>query len=242
MIVLEGEIFPGDADRFDQLSRDVELAGVLLKSPGGSLLDGIDIGRRIRELGYSTGVAPNTACASACALAWLGGKYRFMDPSALVGFHAAYSTKNGVIEESAVGNALVGAYLRDIGLDLDAIIFATQAAPEEISWLTPRAAQLYGIQTTILTTDGRELEVGSEVPLRLPNGFRWIVIESANSSDMLRLQSKADQVVRTQNGYYASVIGPFEKAVAEQLILQVEGLPNDAYLSSGNGFVSIVRQ
>ena len=34
-------------------------------------------------------IADNTLCASACALAWPGGKERFMGKNACIGFHAA---------------------------------------------------------------------------------------------------------------------------------------------------------
>jgi hypothetical protein len=96
LIVVRGEILPGDADRFVAIVDSVSVGAVLLESPGGNLFDGLVIGRAIRESGLTTGVAPDTACASACALAWLGGTTRYMDPSALVGFHAAYVVENGL--------------------------------------------------------------------------------------------------------------------------------------------------
>lgn len=102
MIVIQGEIVPGDADRFLEIVRSVELGAVLLESPGGSLLDGLVIGRAVRAGGFSTGVAPETACASACALVWLAGTTRYMDPTALVGFHAAYVEENGRLSSISI--------------------------------------------------------------------------------------------------------------------------------------------
>lgn len=237
LVVLEGEIVRGDADRFWETVKGIDLGAVLLKSPGGNLVEGLAIGRAIRASGFTTGVAPGTACASACALAWLGGETRYMDPTALVGFHAAYVEENGRVLESGVGNALVGAYLNELGLGFDAIIFVSSAAPNEINWLNAAKARQAGIDVVLLEADGSETTIEQETALQLPSGFRWIVLESGTSPEMLKTAEFADQIVRTQNGYFASIIGPYEKAVAENLKSTITFIPSDAYLSSGNGFL-----
>jgi len=237
LVVLEGEIVQGDADRFLETVRAIDLGAVLLKSPGGNLVEGLLIGRAIRASGFTTGVAPGTACASACALAWLGGETRYMDPTALVGFHAAYVEENGRVSESGVGNALVGAYLNELGLGFDAVVFVSSAAPNEMNWLNAAKAQQAGIDVVLLEADGSETTIEQQTALKLPSGFRWIVLESGTSPEMLKTAELADQVVRTKNGYFASVIGPYEKSVAEKLKLTMKFIPSDAYLSSGNGFL-----
>jgi HNH endonuclease len=85
-------------------------------------------------------------CASACALAWLGGSPRFMGRAAHIGFHAAYIEREGQASESGVGNALVGSYLTQIGLSEAAVVYITQAAPTEITLLTLRDAEKIGIK------------------------------------------------------------------------------------------------
>ncbi|GAA6188967.1 hypothetical protein [Litorivita sp. NS0012-18] len=237
LVVLEGKIVQGDSDRFLETVRATEIGAVLLKSPGGNLVEGLVIGRAIRASGFSTGVAPGTACASACALAWLGGETRYMDPTALVGFHAAYITKNGRISESGVGNALVGAYLSELGLGFDAVVFVSSAAPNEMNWLNAAKAQQAGINVVMLEADGSETPIGKEIALKLPSGFRWIVLESSTSPETLKTAEYSDQIVRTQNGYFASVIGPYEQSVAKKMMLTMSFIPGDAYLSSGNGFL-----
>lgn len=237
LVVLEGEIVQGDANRFWETVRSIDLGAVILNSPGGNLVEGLVIGRTIRASGFTTGVAPGTACASACALAWLGGETRYMDPTALVGFHAAYIEENGRVSESGVGNALVGAYLNELGLGFDAVVFVSSAAPDEINWLNAAKAQQAGIDVVLLEADGSETTLEQETALKLPSGFRWIVLESGTSPEMLRTAELADQVVRTKNGYFASVIGPYEKSVAEKLKSTIPIIPSDAYLSSGNGFL-----
>ena len=237
LIVFRGEIVQGDADRFRDIVRTVNIGAVLFESPGGNLLEGLQIGRAIREANFTTGVAPENACASACALAWLGGTTRYMAPTALVGFHSAYVEENGRVSQSGVGNALIGAYLNELGFGFEAVVFASTAAPNEMNWLNIAKAQQVGIEVVLLETDGSEARTEPGEQLRLPSGFRWIVLESSTSPSLLRTASLADQVVRTQNGYFASVIGPYERSVAENLLLTKAYIPSDAYLSSGNGFL-----
>jgi hypothetical protein len=113
------------------------------RPPGGSAVAGIQIGESIRLKGFTTVVAGNARCASACAIAWLGGTPRLMSAEARVGFHAAYSSETG--QETGVGNALVGAYLNKIGLSYSAVIFITQAAPNSMTWLSIADAGKRGI-------------------------------------------------------------------------------------------------
>ena len=120
-------------------------ATISLRSDGGSVVAGIQIGENIRLKGFTTVVAGDPRCASACAIAWLGGTPRLMSAEARVGFgfHAAYDNKTG--EETGVGNALVGAYLNKIGLPYSAVIYITQAAPNSMTWLSIADAEKQGI-------------------------------------------------------------------------------------------------
>jgi hypothetical protein len=69
-----------------------------------------------------------------------------MGRTALVGFHAAYTEKEGLPSESGVGNALVGSYLTQIGLSEIAVVYITQAAPTQMTLLTLRDAKQIGIE------------------------------------------------------------------------------------------------
>jgi hypothetical protein len=56
----------------------------------------------------------------------------------------------GKAAESGVGNALVGAYLNQIGMPETAIVYVTSAPPEGIDWLTPEKAGRVGIVFELL--------------------------------------------------------------------------------------------
>jgi len=123
----------------------VERAIVLLDSGGGSVLDGIYIGRNIRDRGFFTAVPEKTLCASSCALVWLAGAQRFAEESSFIGFHAAYILRDGKYIETGAGNALIGSYLNQLGLSDRAILFVTSAPPEGIERLSKQKAAAVGI-------------------------------------------------------------------------------------------------
>lgn len=145
VVTVVGELAPEDGRRFRLAIRDVEAGIVLFDSDGGAVLAGIEIGEAIRLRNMWTAVPPGSACASACALAWLGGARRLKSEAALVGFHAAWIDEGGGARESGAANALVGKYLADLGLSRRAIFFATMSAPDEMAWLTPEVARDVGI-------------------------------------------------------------------------------------------------
>ncbi len=95
-------------------------------------------------------VPDNASCASACAIAWLGGTTRYMAAKARIGFHAAFYKNTG--QEAGVGNALIGSYLSQIGLPDRAVIYVTQASPKSMTWLTMSDAQERGIEVSIFAS------------------------------------------------------------------------------------------
>lgn len=143
-VVVKGPLVTADVERFRTAVSGVTSGTVLMQSEGGSLYAGIEIGKTIRMRGLATWVSSHEGpCMSACAFAWVAGTPRMIDATAKIGFHAAYIWENGKPVMTGSGNALVGAYLRDIGLSDAAIFYATQARPESMKWLTKEdAAQI----------------------------------------------------------------------------------------------------
>lgn len=148
LITVEGEFVRSDYERFRQKTAGITNGVVGFQSPGGDVIAAIRIGRLIRLENFSTLVPDKMTCASACALAWLGGANRFMGTKALIGFHAAYNADSG--QETGVGNALVGAYLNQIGLPDKAVVYITSAAPRSMTWLTLADARQVGIDVSPL--------------------------------------------------------------------------------------------
>jgi hypothetical protein len=150
VIMIHGNLEMGDERDFIQVALSADRAIVLFNSNGGNLHAGIEIGKAIKLKQFYTGVAKDTYCASACAFAWLAGTKRFMEPTARVGFHAVYTIENGQPKTSGYGNALLGAYLNQLGLGTEAITYISNAAPENMQWLNADDASQYGINVELV--------------------------------------------------------------------------------------------
>jgi hypothetical protein len=146
-ILVRGRLEKGDQDRFSAEIGPYPKGIVILESDGGNMLAGLAIGETIRMRGFVTFVDSRSRCASACAIAWLGGAKRFMGIGAQIGFHAASDPSTG--QESGMGNALVGAYLTRIGLPVSAVLYITQASPDSMTWLSLSAAKSKGIDVSL---------------------------------------------------------------------------------------------
>jgi hypothetical protein len=152
IVTVTGPFELSDIESFKNKTALLSNAIVSFSSSGGNLVAGIEIGTSIRLRNFSTLVPNGARCASACALAWLGGTKRLMGPSAQVGFHSA-SVPPGASGPPAgdIGNALMGAYLNRIGLPDRAVIYITKAAPEAITWLSLADAAQQGIDVALFT-------------------------------------------------------------------------------------------
>lgn len=148
VIGVVGELLPDDGRIFADVAARFRRGGVVFHSPGGAVIAGLQIGQVIRLRRFATFSADDMLCASACAVAWLAGRPRMMQPASHIGFHAAYDGKTR--EQSGVGNALVGAYLNRLGLSDAAVVYVTRTRPDDIAWLTPADARELGLAVTVL--------------------------------------------------------------------------------------------
>jgi hypothetical protein len=155
VITITGTLGADDIAAFRQVLAGVQRGAVLLDSPGGRMAAGLAIGNMVRLRGLATGVARGGECMSACALIWLAGVSRFLHEDGRVGFHAAFRTESGALRESGSGNALVGAYLTNLGYSLDLILEVTKASPYEMNILTPAMAARIGLRVEWLSDDDR---------------------------------------------------------------------------------------
>src|SRR5262245_11541596 len=78
VVVIEGSLAAFEEDQFCAKTAALSSAFVAFSSDGGSLVAGLRIGEAIRRKRFSTIVPDGRRCASACALAWLGGVERFI--------------------------------------------------------------------------------------------------------------------------------------------------------------------
>ena len=193
-IIIKGEIDRATENSFRSLALETESAIVVLDSPGGLIRSAMEIGRIVRIKGFSTAVL-SSRCVSACALIWLAGSTRLTLPDSRVGFHAAYiESEDGKKIPTAVGNALVGAYLNSLGLG-DAIVeYVSTASPETIKWLSKAQADSMGLPVRILDNKSR-----ARANFNLAVQNRWGGNPSIAEVVRLYRESAADGFAGAQN-------------------------------------------
>lgn len=150
---LTGQISPGDAKRFADFIKGLPNFGgkVFLNSPGGSVTDGLEIGRAIRAEGWTTRVAKDKICLSACPYILAGGAKREVSLMGHVGVHQHYFGKNTVlpaflaVEDIQRGQGEVMGYLVEMGISPLLMMPALVTPPDEIYILTRAELLEYGV-------------------------------------------------------------------------------------------------
>jgi hypothetical protein len=136
-----------------------------LHSPGGSLVGGMSLGRVIRKNELRTFVGqfdPNLKylgskpgyCYSACATAFLGGKFRYWTNGSIYGVHRFFwnAHSNSDADLAQIVSAAVVEYIRSMGVDTKLFALASQAGASEV--ITPSHEMLLELN---VVNDGRTL-------------------------------------------------------------------------------------
>lgn len=182
VLVIEGAIEPGASDRLRAyLGNGHEGYRLSLNSPGGSLIEGMLLGEIIREHEFHTEVGsivvrrdPSTGydmpeempgfCASACALAFLGGVKRDEGSATRLGFHQ-FSLATGAalpllagpaniaavraetMAEAQVLSGIVAAYMAKMGADARLFAATSLTRADDLLVLTKEQAIEYDVVT-----------------------------------------------------------------------------------------------
>ncbi len=156
VLTLTGAIEQGDAVRFGQeLNGFGTIEAIRLMSPGGSVLDALDIGRRLREEGLATEMSADGICLSACPYILAAGTERRVHSSASVGVHQHYFGESTVlpaftaVEDIQRGQGEVMRYLDEMGVDPLIMQHALVTPPDEIYILTPSELETYRLATEL---------------------------------------------------------------------------------------------
>lgn len=174
-IGINGPMEKGLTARFLKKAEGFEGRKVLLNSPGGDLMEGINLGRVLRKMGYLTSVGrllnldkdivqqdigPGD-CLSACAIAFLGGGERDPGSATRLGFHqfheggAAYrgyflsptDVRAEGLGHAQIVSGIVVNYMVEMGVDARLFTQSATAGPNEVVRLTLEQARDYGVVT-----------------------------------------------------------------------------------------------
>lgn len=87
ILSLSGRIEAGDARRLERILARNAVLEARLHSPGGVMIEGLEMGKMLRAGGVATRVMSGRECASACFLTFLGGALRVVERTGRLGVH-----------------------------------------------------------------------------------------------------------------------------------------------------------
>jgi len=229
LVAVDGELKLDDIETFRMRAEALPLAKttVEFRSKGGSLLAGIRIGALIRMKKFTTVVPDGAQCASACALAWLGGTRRFVGEYSSIGFHTAYIFKAAGPIESGPGNAILGAYLNQLGLSEKAIVYITHAAPTSMQWMSLEEAAEYGISAAPLPP-----------PHSAPRSNGAVSTEHLEGSPERRAIDFVLSLVERWSGPNAEVLPLLDGLYSNSVLYHGQSTPRQAVLLSKRRFAN----
>lgn len=161
---LTGTIDPGAARRFAEeiAARGEYVKTVVLDSPGGSVMDALEIGALIQEKGLATEVAAGSLCASSCPIVFAAGAERLASADSAIGLHQIYAASLGEAAESAsamAGVAMADAqamtaritrHLTKSGVDPALWLHALDTPPDRLYYLSAEEMQRLKLVTQLV--------------------------------------------------------------------------------------------
>lgn len=180
-ISLSGEMVAGDAEalvteleKFEHLPlTDINFQ---FDSPGGSLNEGLLIGRLISILPYDTTASiagsDRPICASSCVYSFLGADYRYISENAELGVHQFYMAEKLDGDEAlAIGQELsskILSYLNDREVDTEFMTDIVSARGNDIVWMDhQRLAELRVVSQGVRKQDVDYVNDEGEISLRI---------------------------------------------------------------------------
>jgi hypothetical protein len=169
-VIVQGEFELGDD--LAAFSREVarnEVTAVGFDSPGGSVAKAMELGRLIRSLGLSTLQPRGLECASACALAFMGGVQRVAQPGA-IGVHRssfaddAFSSPGEAIEHVQGATAKVVGYMVEMGIDAALLEVSLAYSKDDVRYLSLSEMERY----RIVSSDRAAAPPAAPVPAKPP--------------------------------------------------------------------------
>ncbi len=181
-LYLDGVIESGADERVSKAiehTPDNALIYVYLNSPGGDFLTGIKLGRLLRSKNTFSNIGKRNTktdshdpgvCYSACAMAFLGGTYRFnYGNKSKYGVHRTWRDGKSTDEDLDIGqiiSAAVSTYIREMGVDGALLDLIVRAGKDELYYLSETEQRALRV-----TNEGR---LPAEWSFQLNNGLHYL--------------------------------------------------------------------
>jgi len=153
IIIASGEIeFTDDLSAFERIAQSSGAQVVTFDSIGGNPYKAMELGRLIRRHGLATIQLRAGECASACALAFLGGTWRAAMPGAIGVHKSSFSNTSGITTNDAVSSiqaltADMMIYISEMGADPSLLKLALQYDSDDMRYLSRREMEEYRVTT-----------------------------------------------------------------------------------------------
>jgi hypothetical protein len=142
-----------------------------------------------------------------------------MGENAMVGFHAAYREEGGRASETGAGNAVLGAYLSQIGLPESAIVYVTQAPPNSMTWLSMQDAVQRGIEVHLFSPTPSQQSPTEMAQNDRSKGAELEQQTKEFVSSVFALWSASDFSLRALDGLYADQVTYYGRTVKRPELL-----------------------
>ncbi|MBZ9936639.1 hypothetical protein LB518_10060 [Mesorhizobium sp. BR1-1-16] len=241
-IVVSGEIeFTDSLAPFEALARQGRARFVTFDSPGGSPYKAMDLGRLIRRYGLSTVQVRSSECASACALAFMGGAARLAMAGSIGVHRSSFSDTSSMPVEDAVSSiqqltADIMAYMNEMGVDPSLLQLALQYGSDDIRYLSSSEMERYrvvvGLDSTIAASSA-----STTTPVTAPRPSTSAAPQTLSSLAIPRARSGR---VQHPKGYIELKRGPDPGArsgrrLANGIPLEILSVEGDWYLVRASG-------
>ena len=150
-IQLDGPLDAGAASRLRSRLQAIKGSPIsfYLNSPGGSMSAGMEIGRIIRQTGMATNIgiyageetkSKPGGCYSSCALAFLGGPYRYISNGSEFGVHRFSNSiaTSRDLDVAQVASARITTYIREMDVDPSLFELMARTSKDQIYVLTTK--------------------------------------------------------------------------------------------------------
>lgn len=169
-VVVEGTFTPrDDLSDFEKAIRSFRPKVIAFDSEGGNIFKAMELGRIIRRHGLATIQLRKLECASACALAFMGGRSRYAAPGSIGVHKSSFSPTSPFNKEEAVSavqdvTADIIGYMVEMGVNPALLQLAFKTEANDIRYLSGQEMADYGVTLSETGTGTAALSAPSSRP------------------------------------------------------------------------------
>jgi hypothetical protein len=136
VLILRGDVRDGDYGRLKSILQNGSVVGLEIRSGGGSLEDGFEIARVVRDKGLV--VYASKECDSVCAFIFFAAKERYIGRGCKIGVHSVSNQRGKEDADTARSTVKMSRLLAGLGVPHSIIGKIVATPPAKITFLNNR--------------------------------------------------------------------------------------------------------